>query len=196
MYTFTLKGSTLDQKIGTYIRDNKEYIERKKWTFDSEDDREAHEKQISKKYNTTYLDMLDSLHDALQIIDNKLVEDLLKDAREVLASHFTAILSQQSDLENEPANATLDNPKERILLNFYFDKIHPKVMRTEDPNGNTEASSMQQLSTVAASDASTLNSTSLGADRRSAVWLALMFRLWSWLFLHDFKDNRLPVYIT
>lgn len=211
MYTFILKGSTMDQKISAYDRDTSAYTKAKtntSWAHAPNNDGQKHEEYTRERYTNTYLDMLDSLHDALEVIDNKLQEDLLEDVREVLTSHFTATLNQQSELEKELANATLDNPKEKILMNFYFEKIHPQVARemTEELNDRTAVS--LPPTTVSGSDASTICSTSLVADRRSAVWLALMFRLWSWLFLHDFnsadrmiersdfKDNRLPVYLS
>ncbi|CAG8962235.1 hypothetical protein HYFRA_00005288 [Hymenoscyphus fraxineus] len=195
-------GPTLEQKISAYGFYADAYNKLKKETYTqpgTEGQKESsHVKESRERYNENHLDMLDTLHEALGVVETTLRESMLEDVRQVLTLHFTAVLDQQEDLEKELEKATLDNPKEKILLDFYFKKIYPKVVEAEDWNGRASNGSM-------ASDASTLCSNS---DRRSAVWLALMFRLWSWMFLHDFNsedrmiersefmDNRLPVYIS
>ncbi|CAG8973785.1 hypothetical protein HYALB_00006330 [Hymenoscyphus albidus] len=201
LYGKYLNDSTLEQKISAYELYADLYNKVKKETYTPADkgkDESDHVKESRKRYNDKHLDLLDTLHEALDVVETTLRQNMLKDVRQVLTLHFTAVLSQQDDLEKELENATLDNPKEKILLAFYFEEIYPNVVQAEDWNGRASNGST-------ASDASTLCSNS---DRRSAVWLALMFRLWSWMFLHDFnsedrmiersefKNNRLPVYIS
>ncbi|EPE27228.1 hypothetical protein GLAREA_03143 [Glarea lozoyensis ATCC 20868] len=201
----------LDKRIQTYIRANKEKNDpgaRSGWAYTAEAERTAHEQLMEENYDTAHRDLLDSLHDNILSIDRKL-EDMIDDVREVLACHFNATSKLHRELEDLLAGATLDNTKEKILINFYFAEVLPKVtagLPTSAASTPQRSATLKPPSiTVTSSQSSTLGSNA--SDTRSAVWLALMFKMCSWLFLHDFNpydrmiersefsDNRLPVYI-
>lgn len=174
------------------------------------DPRQAELEQATSNYEIALVEMLDSLHEAILEIDLQL-EDLLvtSDVRGVVASHFTAVLDQQDALKTYLTNAVGENAKETALVKFYFKNIHAAVATepAEENRTRTTADSASSTSaSTAASDAVTLSPKF--SDERSAIWLGLTFRMWAWLFLHDFnpedrmierselKNNRLPVYIS
>ena len=110
-------------------------------------------------------------------------------------------------MKKDVAREAGDLPREKFLVDFYFDKIHSVISQAPTESSNYELirdSGHSQFSTT--SDTATLAGTRF-SNERSAVWLALMFRMLSWFFLHDFnpedrmiertefKNNRLPVYI-
>ncbi|EHL00252.1 hypothetical protein M7I_3742 [Glarea lozoyensis 74030] len=118
----------LDKRIQTYIRANKEKNDpgaRSGWAYTAEAERTAHEQLMEENYDTAHRDLLDSLHDNILSIDRKL-EDMIDDVREVLACHFNATSKLHRELEDLLAGATLDNTKEKILINFYFAEVLPK----------------------------------------------------------------------
>ena len=157
-------------------------------------------------YTTRLLDLLDSLHWAVDRVDERL-KDLVDNPQfdEVVALHFVAVLDQQPALNVELANAG-DNQKERILINFYFNNIYPAAVTGSAENVNGEQTSDSATThSATGSDEATLSPPA--TEERSAIWLGLMFRMWACLFLYDFnsedkmiersefKNNRLPVYI-
>jgi hypothetical protein len=201
-------GQTLVQKIKAYsdaaIRLAEEKNDR---NYYPEDERQAMKDQAAQNYNSRLLDLLDSLHWAVERVDERLRELVDKPKFcEVVALHLAAILDQQPALNIELANATKDNSKEKILMNFYVKNIYPAAVKesAEDVSGEQTPDSATSHSAVSSNEV-TLSPAITG--ERSAIWLGLMFRMWSWLFLHDFntedkmiersefKNNRLPVYI-
>lgn len=201
-------GQTLVQKIIAYSDAVTRLADEKAdKIYYPEDERQAMKDQAAQNYNTRLLDLLDSLHWAVERVDERLKDLVDKpEFRDVLALHFAAIFDQQPALNAELANATRDNLKERILVNFYFNNIYPAAIKglAEEDSGEQAADAVTLHSTTS-SDEVTLSPTITG--EKGAIWLGLMFRMWSWLFLHDFnpedrmiertefKNNRLPVYI-
>lgn len=156
-------------------------------------------------YDTVLIDLLDSLDDAVQVVDYKL-EDLMDEVREVLSSHFATMLDKRQLLEEELAKETKVNTKEQILVKFYFEKIYPAITQAPAEDVSKHATNPGSTHSTGSSNAATLSPVT--SDKRSAVWLALNFKMWSWFFLHDFnfedkminersefKNSRLPVYI-
>ena len=127
------------------------------------------------------------MHWIIERIDERLKGDI-REVKEVLALHFAAVFDQQQALNEELAQSSKDNPIEKILIDFYFDKIRPATTGADVEIDNDVPSAKN-------------------GDRQSAIWLALVFRIWAWLFLHDFdpedamidrsefKDSNLPIYI-
>ena len=177
--------------------------------YPKEEDRQLEKDQAAQEYNDRLLILLDSLHLAVELIDERLNELVGKPQfREVLASHLAAVLDQQSALNDELDNASGDNEKERTLINFYVRVIFPAAVK-EPPvtaSGTQTPDSMRSQS-ESGGDEVTLSPSTPASEERSAIWLGLMFKMWSWLFLHDFNpedkmiersefiDNRLPIYI-
>lgn len=105
----------------------------------------------------------------------------------------------------ELANATRENSKEKILMNFYFNKIFPAAVKASPQESGNQTSDSASSHSGIDIDGTTLSPAII--QDRSAIWLGLMFKLWSWLFLHDFNpedkmiersdfmNNRLPIYI-
>jgi hypothetical protein len=201
-------GQTLVQKITKYSEATTCLAHEKAghYYYLQEDERQSMEEKAIREYNTRLLDLLDSLHWAVERVDERL-EDMVHTPvfGEVIALHLTAVLDQQAALNMELAMATRENSKENILMNFYFSKIFPAAVKASpQESGNQTPDSASSHSGIG-SDATTL-SPAIVQDR-SAIWLGLMFKLWSWLFLHDFNpedkmiersdfmNNRLPIYI-
>jgi hypothetical protein len=176
--------------------------------YAQEEDRQTSKDRAAEQHNTRLLVLLDSLHLAVEMVDERL-KDLVGKPQfgEVLALHLAAVLDQQNTLNLELANATGDNPKEKILINFYLNNIFPAAVKepVEAVSGTQTPDSATSQS--AGSDEATLSPATTTNEERSAIWLGLMFKMWSWLFLHDFspedkmiersefKNNRLPIYI-
>jgi len=80
-------------------------------------------------YTTRLLDLLDSLHWAVERVDERR-KDLVHrtEFREVVALHLAAVLYQQPALNLELDKATGSHPKERILINFYLNSIYPTAV--------------------------------------------------------------------
>lgn len=158
------------------------------------------EKQAAHVYDAQFLDLLDAIHWTIERGDETL-HDLAENSefREVVASHLTAVIDQQHELNKQMAKATRENQKESILMKFYFNDILPVVAK-----GLVEVSPTDLASTPPATGG---GEAIPGSEERTASWLGLMFRMWSWLFLHDFNpkdrmiergeymDNRHTVYI-
>jgi len=150
--------------------------------------------QTKKELEALFLELLDGLHCAIECVDELLLNKIQVHAgmavKEVLALHLAAIFDHQQELNGQLAQCLPENPEEKILINFYFDKIHPTVV--EGVQGEKGDSLSWRGGTV---------------GETSAIWVALVFRMLAWLVLHDFdpKDtmiersefmnNVLPVYI-
>jgi hypothetical protein len=146
----------------------------------------------ARNYDARLRDLLDSLHWAVERVD-EMLHDMINTPgfHEVITLHFEAVLDCQRELNSEMAGATRDYPKEKILINFHFNNIHPVAAKVSAEQASGEAVLALPIS-----------------EERSAIWLGLMFRMWSWLFLHDFNpedkmierseymNKRLPVYIS
>jgi len=172
--------------------------------FRSNEEKQIAIQEAQKMYDAALIELLDSLHEAVEAVDTRL-ETQLNDVREVIALHFATILDNRILLEQQLAAETKDNTREQILIKFYFDTVYPVVTQApDDESSSTQATDAASIHSTA-SNAPTLSPAV--AEERRAVWLALMFRMWSWLFLHEFSpedkmiersefyDSRLPVYI-
>ncbi len=177
--------------------------------YAKEEDRQIAKDQAAKEHNERLLILLDSLHVAVGVIDDRLNELVGRPQfRDVLTSHLTAVLDQQNALNVELANASGDNQKEKTLIDFYFTRIFPAAVKEAavTASGTQTPDSMRSQSGSSGDDV-TLSPTTPASEERSAIWLGLMFKMWSWLCLHDFNpedkmiersefiDNRLPIYI-
>jgi hypothetical protein len=201
-------GQTLVQKIKAYSNATTRLLDEKADRhYYPEEERQAMKDRAAQDYNIRLLDLLDALHWAVERVDERL-KDLVGNPQfdEVVALHLAAVLDQQHALNLELANATGDSPKESILINFYLNSIYPTAVTGLVEKGSDEQTVDSATTHSATSgDEATLSPTI--TEERSAIWLGLMFRMWSWLFLHDFnpedrmiersefKNNRLPVYI-
>jgi hypothetical protein len=88
---------------------------------------------------------------------------------------------------------------EERLAAFHFDCVRPAVVRT----AMRSASSMASTTNLRSADPLTA-----AEMKSSAVWLALTFKMWAWLVLHEFnpldrvierskyQNSRLAVYIS
>jgi hypothetical protein len=177
--------------------------------YTKEEDRQIAKDEAAQEYNDRFLILLDSLHVAVGAIDDRL-NDLVATSQfsEVLASHLTAVLDQQKALNEELANASGDNQKEKTLIDFYVTRIFPAAVKQPavTASGTQSPDSMRSQS-GSDGDEATLSPATPELEERSAIWLGLMFKMWSWLCLHDFNpedkmiersefiDNRLPIYI-
>lgn len=207
-YTLT-RGQSLEQKIRAYSDAASRYADLKtgRLYYENEEDRKTDVDEAGKIFDELLLDLLDALHWAMERVDERFREMVkTPEFSDVVSSHLAAVLDQEAELNAELSNASAAHPKERILINFYFNNIYPAVVP-----GSEEATDDDQTA-----DSVTLHSTSASIEpalspqmieERSAIWLGLMFRMWSWLFLHDFnpedrmiersevQNSRLPVYI-
>lgn len=179
-----------------------------KYLYPQEEERQVMKDRAARDYNARLLVLLDSLHLAVEMVDERLKELVGKPQfGEVLALHLAAVLDQQNALNTELATATGDNPKEKILINFYVNNIYPAAVKEpSEPASGTQTPDSGTSQSARGGDDATL-SPSTTTEERSAIWFGLMFKLWSWLFLHnfnpedtmiersEFKNNRLPIYI-
>jgi hypothetical protein len=208
---FLKKGQTLAQKIRGYINARAAHNEQVSDNFYyPEEERQVMKDQAAQNYKTRFLDLLDALHWTVERVDERISELLADPFRkhkfsDVIALHLTKVI-RASKLDVEMATATKENPKEKILVDYYMKKIYPAIINGS-PSGSSTKGSDSDTDSPAASLEATKTKLSEEREERSAIWLGLMFRMWSWLFLHDFnpedkmiersefKNNRLPVYI-
>ncbi|KAH8805314.1 hypothetical protein F5884DRAFT_823062 [Xylogone sp. PMI_703] len=124
-------GQSLEQKIKAYS-DAASHLadENADRYYYPEYERQTVKDQAAQIYNTRLLDLLDSLHWALERVDERL-RDMVDtpEFSEVVTLHLAAVLDQQPILNAELAHATRDNPKEKILISFYFNNIYPAVVK-------------------------------------------------------------------
>ena len=137
-------------------------------------------------YVADHVALMDALHTASDKMDHRLAREAMHEhLRSVITAHFSTVLGQRPGLQAHLARST---SVEKDLVEFYFENVRPAVVRP----GATRV---------------TLGKMSAPEAQRSAVWLALMFRMWSWMVLHEFNpadkmiertefmNSRLPVYI-
>jgi hypothetical protein len=201
-------GQTLGQKISSYsaAATHLANIRTGRITYRDAEDQQQETERAVLDYNNWLLDLLDALHWTIARIDERLRDPVLIDdyeIREVIVAHLASIWDHRRDLNTLLATATADNTKETILVNFYFDHIFGAA--TQGLPDDVRSNDGHEAPAANDDDEATLSPR--GVENRSAIWLGLMFRMWAWLFLHDFhpedkmiersefKDNRLPVYI-
>lgn len=200
-YVLTNK-KTLAYKVKAYLLENEGLEKIKSHQFiPVNEDRLSHIQIAQQNYDAALIDLLDSLHGAVQVVDFRL-EELMDEVREVLSLHFATMLDDRQLLKEELASETKVNTIEKILVKFYFEKIYPVATQ-----GAAEEASDKSTTDSASVNSTTTTLSPEVSDKKKAVWLALMFRMWAWLFLHDFnpedkmiersdfKNSRLPVYI-
>jgi hypothetical protein len=209
---FLKKGQTLAQKIRGYINARATHNEQISDNFYyPEEERQVLKDQAAQMYKTRFLDLLDALHWTVERVDERISELLTDPVRkyefsDVIALHLTTVI-EASDLDEEMGTATKENPKEKILVQYYMKKIYPVIVDGSPSGSSTKGSDSDTSNSPPASLGATKTRFTEEREERSAIWLGLMFRMWSWLFLHDFnpedkmiersefKNNRLPVYI-
>ncbi len=153
--------------------------------------------QRKKRLEKANVDLLDGLHETSKTVDKLLTPPhMMEEVHQVLTLHFTTMLSNRKALSDKLAQGAL---KEQILEEFYFTHVRPVVLRQDPTNSASPAASTSSSGEIKAAE--------MAEIRKGAVWLALMFKLWSWFVLHDFnhtdtmierteyQDNRLAVYI-
>ncbi|KAH8880956.1 hypothetical protein GQ53DRAFT_812937 [Thozetella sp. PMI_491] len=192
------EGRTLEQLINNYLSANGTLEDEKAERFFAPaGERDSRKKSAENRYNDALLHLLDALHTAVRAIDQRLKhQDVRDDVRKVVTLHFAEMFDRIDELKGKPGRG---GSKERRLVAFHFDSVRPAVAR-----GGAASSAASTASTVTSGSAGPLSPAEM---QRSAVWLALMFRMWSWLFLHQFnpidrmierskfQNSRLPVYI-
>ncbi|EMR82872.1 hypothetical protein BcDW1_8565 [Botrytis cinerea BcDW1] len=122
------------------------------------------------EYNLS-IEIREMIHDAIDDQTEYLLHDLRqKDVLQVVVAHLdkvTEILAQPKSSLNSIVSAQKEEP----LLNEYFDKILPAVSA---PIGEKLSRSEE--------------------EKRTIIWISLMFRMLCWLLLHDWnKDDRCGV---
>jgi hypothetical protein len=154
-------------------------------------------KARKKRYDQAYIDLLDGVHLTSKKIDKLLAPaHVMDEVRNVLTLHFASLFNSHQALKDMLRES---NSRVSTMLDFYFDKIWPDVT-TQDITSSTS-------SNTGSPDDTKANDVKKDDIQRSAIWLALMFKLWSWFVLHDFnpvdkmierteyQDSRLAVYI-
>jgi len=130
----------------------------------------------------------ESIHDAIEEVTTYLLKLKQREVLSVLVSHISHVVDVLDD-PNSPLNtiALTNVNKEKTLFTYYFDKIRPIVVKSSD-------------------NIFTSNST-IEEERRSTIWISLIFRMLCWLLIHDFdkvdvrvvpsdlKGSRMPVFI-
>ncbi|KAG9231388.1 hypothetical protein BJ875DRAFT_487070 [Amylocarpus encephaloides] len=167
-------------------------------------DKETQVKDCERDKAEKHLDLLDSIHDAITAVDESL-ESQIPQVREVLALHFTSMLNHMKNGKLNEALANADSSREEALIKYCFDHFMPeKPVATGAGASILSASSSQVMSS---SQVSLRTLVDASGEHHVAVWLALVFRMWSWFSLHefnpldkmveraDFLGSRLPVYI-
>lgn len=201
-------GQPLIQKINNYRAANDNLArQRAEGTLnyiplDEVAERPARLQQALETYDDALLDLLDSLHVAVKRIDDRLE---VEKVREVLTLHFKAKHDSGAKLHDV---LSASETKEKDLISFYFENIQPIVAKGDLRQQDTSPrpSSAMSTASTATTGSSRTNLTPAEVER-NGIWLALMFKMWSWFFLHDFSpldkmierseymNSRLPVYI-
>jgi hypothetical protein len=180
---------TLEQLVDNYIMAHTKLENEKagkNFTPADPESQATMKEEAEKARNDAFVYLLDSLHKAVDLVDQNLMHKETQDEiRDVISKHFDTMADKHSELEEKLGQ---DGSKEKNLVAFYFDEIRPTVVRVDTGSASTEPLTETEM-------------------KRSAIWLGLMFRMWSWLFLHtfnpldrmiertEFQNNRLPVYI-
>lgn len=210
-------GQTLREKLSSYSSAKTTLAAEQKGTMYWPSDYPQRLQEAKDRYDNELLDLLDSLHWIIEWIDERL-KDNIRAVKEVLALHFAAVFDNQQalnthltqysnddpkeDPKEDPKDSSNDNPrgnennshkynpKEKILIDFYFGKIHSNVTKEVPEEGSEDPGPDPG-----------------DRDQRSAIWVALVFRMLAWLVLHDFNpedsmiersefmNSRLPMYI-
>jgi hypothetical protein len=128
----------------------------------------------------------EAVHGALDQTTDYLLSIIQAELLGVLVSHITSVVDILADPDSS-LNTIILAHKEEALLNYYFDKIRPTVIGKKNAKGD-EPSEAEK-------------------DKRTIIWVSLIFRMLCWFLLHDFhkedvmivpadlKGSRMPVYI-
>lgn len=128
----------------------------------------------------------EAVHDAIDQTTTYLLSITQAELLGVLVSHISSVVEVLAD-QNSLLNTIVLAHKEEALLNYYFDNIRPTVTGKLLPNGDKP--------------------TDEDIDKRTIIWVSLIFRMLCWFLLHDFqkedvmivpadlKGSRMPVYI-
>ena len=133
------------------------------------------------------LDMRERIHDALDVTAAHLRDTqnfLSVEVMSVVTSHISVTLAATDELQFTIHAPCADEKEDKgKLMKYYFDKILPSVAS----NGG--------------------NLSGDAKDKRTIIWLGLMFRMICWFLLHDFdkndinrmdsalKGSRMPIFI-
>jgi hypothetical protein len=133
------------------------------------------------------LDMRERIHDALDATAPYLQDTqnfLSLEVMSVVTSHISVVLAATDELQFTLHTPCADEKEDKgKLMKYYFEKVLPSVAS----NGG--------------------NLTDDAKDKRTVIWLGLMFRMICWFLLHDFdkndinrmdsalKGSRMPVFI-
>ena len=134
------------------------------------------------------IEVRESIHDAIDDVTNYLLRLKQSDVIGVLALHIKEVMDVLADPTSDLNSIYLVNlHKEETLLDYYFDKIRPKV--------------------IAGSTAGPSASTEISSEEKNDIWITLIFRMLCWLLIHDWdkkdvcrvpsdlKGSRMPVFI-
>lgn len=200
------RGHTLEQLIEDFITTKAGLKDPDRMFYPSNEERDTARKTAEGRYNNALLHLMDALHSASDRAGQRLThKDVCEDVRAVITAHFIALYDKRTELQKRLAGA---GSIEEELVDFYFEHIRPSVL-TKDGDHATLGSAASTVSTAASVGADPRAGTALSKEeaQRSAVWLALVFRMFAWLFLHEFNpkdrmierteymNSRLPVYI-
>lgn len=107
------QGQSLSQKIKAYMSANdtleEEKVEKCFWPVDERENRKI---KAAQRHSEALLDLLDSLHFAVQKVDERL-EDMMDEVRIVVTSHFATWFERRHLLKNDLTHQTEHNPKEK-----------------------------------------------------------------------------------
>jgi hypothetical protein len=102
------------------------------WRADEREADELENRRIkaAQRHREALLDLLDSLHFAVQRVDERL-EDMMDEVRIVVTSHFASWFEHRQLLKNDLAHQTEHNPKEKnldqILLRQHLSGCCPRL---------------------------------------------------------------------
>ncbi|RDW64816.1 hypothetical protein BP6252_10467 [Coleophoma cylindrospora] len=156
----------------------------------------------------------EAIHDAIDNVDKYLLEEVDQALiLGVLVAHLKAVMDELDNPESVLNSIVLAN-KEAPLVNFYFNEIFPTVIKSKvnatDRSPLYKAGNEQadlHSSRVDGGTRHPRDPTKQERERRSEVWLTLVFRMFCWLLLHDFdhkdakivpsdlRGSRMPVFI-
>ncbi|CZT02194.1 probable Modin [Rhynchosporium agropyri] len=126
------------------------------------------------------LEVREAIHQALDLQTEYLLSIQQSEVLAVVVAHITKVV-EVLEVSTSPLNVIVLANKEEALMNYYFTKIRPAVVGTEEKKD--------------------------GEEDRNTIWIALIFRMLCWFLLHDFdkadakivpsdlKGSRMPIYI-
>jgi len=175
-------GQTLKEMISAFMDATERLREENSETVYAPDiNRDSLKETAQNQHRDALLRLMDALHATSKSVDRRLKLDHSKELSKVIILHFRSLFKRSEEFERSVNEA---NSREEWMIEFYFVHLRPvdKNVADWEPTGMTE-------------------------KQRNAIWLALMFKMFSWLFLHDFnpvdrmkertefQNSRLPIYI-